>query len=463
MGNQISKRTAVGEHTFRLHYPLGPTSNGTLWKGGYRDGKDEFAIKVVPAKTVAVEKIFDNLLIEREIMISVGSKNPFIAPLYYSFSSPTAFYFVMPKQTTGNLFFVLRCLAQPFTETQARFYACEVIVALEALHQNHYVYRDLKLENVSLTPEGHVMLHDFGFSRKASPPLCRVHSFSGSNIYISPEILTDRGDGHSFSVDWWSLGVFLFLLLTQKAPFFSEKNEEIFELIQQAKLPDLEPFGFTPHTNSLLEELLTRNPRKRLGSVPSRAKRKKEEVEPQDAGPNGAEFVKQHPFFERVHWSDVPQKKLVPPIIPSTLRRKEFDTSPPEPLGDLSEEQKEYIEERRMPFHYNIFEEKKNSSRRSSIPNSGRKHSIVGQETQEDNKEGNKEDNKEDNKEEEKEEDVLQILCKNCKQKISVFDVDSHSSVCATASNTTISNTTTTTTTTTTDEHSSPIDSSPPT
>ena len=156
MGNQISKRTAVGEHTFRLHYPLGPTSNGTLWKvfffiesillnqfeiivfffllffvfqGGYRDGKDEFAIKVVPAKTVAVEKIFDNLLIEREIMISVGSKfiflflvfffiplpfakkkktnstkldrNPFIAPLYYSFSSPTAFYFVMPKQTTG--------------------------------------------------------------------------------------------------------------------------------------------------------------------------------------------------------------------------------------------------------------------------------------------------------------------------------------------------------------------------
>ena len=57
----------------------------------------------------------------------------------------------------------------PFHEAQARIYAAEVTLALEHLHSLGIVYRDIKLENILLDEDGHVVLTDFGLSKEMQP------------------------------------------------------------------------------------------------------------------------------------------------------------------------------------------------------------------------------------------------------------------------------------------------------
>uniref|UniRef100_A0A7S4NXC8 Protein kinase domain-containing protein n=1 Tax=Paramoeba aestuarina TaxID=180227 RepID=A0A7S4NXC8_9EUKA len=362
MGGEQSKRKGIAPESFRVAYPLSEGSYGTIWKVTLRDTKEEFSMKSLPLSIVAKEKLMDNLLLEREIMLKIGKSHPFITSLSYAFVSTHAIHFIMPKQSKGSLFTLLRNRPEPFSEAQAQFYMAEVVLALAALHSNNYVYRDLKLENVCLTPDGHIRLHDFGFSRSATPPLKRVHSFSGPNIYISPEILLDEGEGHSFSVDWWGLGIFFHLLLTQTAPFWAEKNEELFYLIKEGEFPDLKQHCLSDSALSLLSELLTRNPKKRLGSVPPIAYQTEKDTEGDDSNPKGAKYVQQHPFFQGLDWDLILEKKFPPPLIPSTLRTKEQINSPP-PFSlngpPLTPEFETYLRSYEGMFHYDSVAEER--------------------------------------------------------------------------------------------------------
>jgi serine/threonine protein kinase len=140
-----------------------------------KETKEEYSMKILPRKLVAEEKLMENLILERSVMMEIGSRHPFIAGLYFSFTSLHSYHLVMPPQSRGSLFTLLRNRAQvcffdisfdtiwsdrdrwcvyfyfeklirkfqPFTEKQAKFYAAEVILGLKALHQQNYVYRGL--------------------------------------------------------------------------------------------------------------------------------------------------------------------------------------------------------------------------------------------------------------------------------------------------------------------------------
>merc|ERR1711881_691740 len=95
-----------------------------------------------------------------------------------------------------------------FTETKARFFAAEVAVGLEYLHERGIVHRDLKPENVLLDEDGHVRLTDFGLSKTNVKGNQSTHSFCGTPEYLAPEIL--RRAGHGKAADWWSLGALLY-------------------------------------------------------------------------------------------------------------------------------------------------------------------------------------------------------------------------------------------------------------
>ncbi|KAJ1279857.1 hypothetical protein BS78_04G187900 [Paspalum vaginatum] len=238
-----------------------------------------------------------------------------------------------------------------FPESVIRFYAAELVLALEHLHGLGVVYRDLKPENVLIQDSGHIMLVDFDLSttlpppppppppdatpqRARSPSLSSHHgrrknkkaaamalacfsrhaastetssqlpssccssgartpaksnSFVGTEDYVAPEIVA--GSGHDYAVDWWSLGVVLYEMLYGRTPFRGRTRRETFRRVLTSP-PEL-PGDATP-LRDLIARLLEKDPGKRLG----------------------AHGVRRHAFFRGVDWDRVLDVAR-PPFIPA--------------------------------------------------------------------------------------------------------------------------------------------------
>jgi len=92
----------------------------------------------------------------------------------------------------GELFHHLKT-ARKFDENRAKFYAAEIILALEYLHKNGVIYRDVKPENILIDSEGHVRMTDFGLSKGGLDMTGgRTESFCGTTEYLAPEIINSK-------------------------------------------------------------------------------------------------------------------------------------------------------------------------------------------------------------------------------------------------------------------------------
>jgi serine/threonine protein kinase len=83
-----------------------------------------------------------------------------------------------------------------------------MILALDYLHRNNVIYRDLKPENVILDSDGHLKLTDFGLSKMFKADEEQTFSFCGTPEYLAPEVI--KGSGHNHLVDYWSFGIMLY-------------------------------------------------------------------------------------------------------------------------------------------------------------------------------------------------------------------------------------------------------------
>lgn len=167
---------------------------------------------------------------ERSILEAV--KSPFIVDLCYAFQTNGKLYLIMQYVGGGELFTYLDREGM-FLEETARFYVCELVIALTHLHDLGIVYRDLKPENIMLDPTGHVVLTDFGLC-KESIGGSRTHTFCGTIEYMAPEIL--NREGHGVEVDWWSLGALLFDMVTGSPPFVGANRKKTMEKIMKAQV-----------------------------------------------------------------------------------------------------------------------------------------------------------------------------------------------------------------------------------
>ncbi|KAJ1568207.1 hypothetical protein HK405_003283 [Cladochytrium tenue] len=145
---------------------------------------------------------------------------PFVVKLYGTFQDPLRVYFVMEHVAGGELFSLLRD-REKLEDHEARFYSCEVALALEHLHGLGIIYRDLKPENVMLDARGHVKLVDFGFA-KVLGSSGETYTLCGTPEYLAPEVIqpVSPTGGYSAAVDWWSFGVLIYEMIAGHPPFF---------------------------------------------------------------------------------------------------------------------------------------------------------------------------------------------------------------------------------------------------
>ncbi|CAD8094460.1 unnamed protein product [Paramecium primaurelia] len=176
-------------------------------------------------------------------------------------------------------------------EEDAKIYVAEILLAIECLHKNNIIFRDLKPENVVLDSEGHALLTDFGLSKKGVTDEELNKSFCGSPAYLPPEILSKQG--HNRMADWYGLGVMTYELLVGIPPYYANEREQLFDNIRKGPLKI--PRSLSNEAKSFIVALLNRDPNKRLGSNLD------------------GEEVREHSWLSNINWKDCYDRKLKPP------------------------------------------------------------------------------------------------------------------------------------------------------
>ncbi|KAG0180315.1 serine/threonine protein kinase, AGC [Apophysomyces sp. BC1034] len=163
------RQVQVGPSSFSKVRLLGKGDVGKVYLVKQKGTDKSMAMKVLSKREMLERNKVKRVLAEQEILTSAN--HPFIVTLHHSFQSKDYLYFVMEYCSGGEFFRALqsrpgRCL----DEKGAKFYAAEVIAALEYLHLQGFIYRDLKPENILLHHSGHLMLTDFDLSKQSFPP-----------------------------------------------------------------------------------------------------------------------------------------------------------------------------------------------------------------------------------------------------------------------------------------------------
>jgi serine/threonine protein kinase len=226
-----------------------------------KDTQRIYALKTIRKQHIISRSEVTHTLAERSVLAQIN--NPFIVPLKFSFQSPEKLYLVLAFVNGGELFHHLQ-KEQRFDINRSRFYAAELLCALECLHGFGVIYRDLKPENILVDYVGHIALCDFGLCKLDMKDEDKTNTFCGTPEYLAPELL--HGQGYTKAVDWWTLGVLLYEMLTGLPPFYDENTNEMYRKILAEPLHFPGPDVVPPAARDLLTRLLDRDATRRLGT-----------------------------------------------------------------------------------------------------------------------------------------------------------------------------------------------------
>ena len=344
--NLRKKRKKISIFDFEPLKIIGKGAFGEVRVCRYIPNNTIVAIKKMKKEEMHKKNQVLHVRAERDVLSE--AKNECIVDLKFSFQDQNYLYLGMEFLPGGDLMSLLMA-KDILPEQEAKFYAAEIVMAIESVHKLDCIHRDLKPDNVLIDSDGHIKLSDFGLTKKLDIKLIdnnlqnELRNFGNNNYgtssnsrfknlsyaqqfsqfksmkskkrrafaystvgtpdYIAPEVIRQKGYGQE--IDWWSLGVIMFEMMIGYPPFFSESSTETCKKILDWKNTlNIRPeANISKEAEDILRKLIT-DPENRLGV-------------------NGAEEIKSHPFFKGIDWNHI-KETLIPPFIPDL--KNNYDT-----------------------------------------------------------------------------------------------------------------------------------------
>ena len=222
----LKDRLYLQDNTVQLndliyYMKLGSGSYGNVSLVKSSKNKFFYAIKNISCKQILYSQLHANLELERSILVKID--HPFIVKLVKTMKDKNYVYFLMDYIKGKELFDVIRDIGL-LNKFQTQFYGASIMLAVQYLHERKFIYRDIKPENIMVLGNGFIKLIDFGTAKAIND---RTKTIIGTPHYMAPEVIL--GEGYSFKVDFWSIGICMYEFMCGGVPF-GENHEEAMDV-----------------------------------------------------------------------------------------------------------------------------------------------------------------------------------------------------------------------------------------
>ena len=312
-------RQKITENRFEIISEIGKGGFGKVKLCRDKNTNEIFAMKKLKYDLLINNAQLFHIKTEKDILAS--NDNIWKVKLNYSFINDGYLYFIMDYYPGGDLLHYMN-KKDILTEDEARFYIAEIILAVESLHKNRCIHRDIKPDNIFIDKDGHLKIGDFGLS-KLSGDISYPYTYKmkiknnennideenfkkligysnvGSLLYVAPEVIEKKGYGKE--IDWWSVGIIFYEMLVGFPPFWSDKDTP--------KATGLKLKNFKKYLNIPKGVKISDAAKKLIFDFLSEKDKR--------LGLNGIDEIKNHIFFKDFDWEHIRQMK--PPFVPKLI------------------------------------------------------------------------------------------------------------------------------------------------
>ena len=252
-----------------------------------RNKKNKFlyAIKALNLEQIKLENLEECVEVERDVLLKID--HPFIMKMVKYLKNDSYIFFINEYIKGKELWEVIRDIGL-LNKEQTQYYGGSILLAIDYLHKQKIIYRDIKPENVMVSVKGFVKIIDFGTVKEIQD---RTSTIIGTSHYMAPEIT--KGEGYSFQVDIWSIAICMYEFFCGKLPFGEDYDDpmDIYRAVSQEEL-SFPNFVKDEKFMQLMNKMLRKNPTNRLWKFKQ---------------------IKEDPYFKDFDWNKLISLSYPPP------------------------------------------------------------------------------------------------------------------------------------------------------
>jgi cGMP-dependent protein kinase len=269
-----------------------------LWE--HKHSGETYAMKGLSKGYIVKTGMQESVMNEKNILLMTNST--FIIRLFETYNGSQTLYFLLEPALGGELYATYNRKGFHGSEKHAKFYIAGTVFAFEHMHERRIIYRDLKPENLLLTDLGALKLTDMGLAKFV---IGKTYTTCGTPDYFAPELIASTG--HTNAVDWWTLGILVFELMSGHPPFESAYPMQIYSKVMKGiqKVPF--PVKCQGPVGDLIKGLLKKEPSERL---PMR--------------PGGVKNLKEVKWYSDFQWKEMENNTLEAPYKPVVKSKKDI-------------------------------------------------------------------------------------------------------------------------------------------